>query len=188
MVALPKIMDRRWPGTGVHILVNAAGLARVDSGMLDGSTSAWSEMLATNVLAAAVVTRECVTDMRARGNEGHILQISSLMGHRVYTPAPGVGGFYAATKHALRAMTEGLRQEVQAAGLPIRTTLISPGRVATEFFDVVNYGRGAAPPTPAAAPRPLAAADVAEAVLFALTAPPGVDVNDLLLRPLGQPN
>ena len=67
----------------------------------------------------------------------HIVNVSSMMAHRVYV-YPGCGGLYAATKHALRAMTEGLRLEARAAGLPLRVSLVSPGRVATEFFRAMH--------------------------------------------------
>jgi len=120
----------------------------------------------------------------------HIVNVSSMMAHRVYV-YPGCGGLYSATKHALRAMTEGLRLEARAAGLPLRVSLVSPGRVATEFFSAMHDGKTpqAFPPAVDGSPGPAAAMsaeDVAGAVLFVLAAPPGVDVNDVLMRPVGQ--
>ena len=120
----------------------------------------------------------------------HVVNVSSMMAHRVYV-YPGCGGLYSATKHALRAMTEGLRLEARAAGLPLRVSLVSPGRVATEFFSAMHDGRPpqAFPPAVDGSPGPAPAMtpeDVAGAVLFVLAAPPGVDVNDVLMRPVGQ--
>ena len=94
---------------------------------------------------------------------------------------------YAATKHALRAMTEGLRLEARQKGVPLKVSLVSPGRIDTEFFDALFPGRAPPPPGGGDGPAPaLSAADVADAVVFALTAPPGVDVCDIMVRPLGQ--
>lgn len=120
----------------------------------------------------------------------HVVNVSSMMAYRVYV-YPGCGGLYSATKHALRAMTEGLRLEARAAGLPLRVSLVSPGRVATEFFAAMHDGQlpQAFPPAVDGSPGPAPAMtpeDVAGAVLFVLAAPPGVDVNDVLMRPVGQ--
>ena len=107
---------------------------------------------------------------------------------------------YAATKYALRALSEGLRLEARDAGVPLRVSLVSPGRINTEFFDALHAGSSTsggrkAGPTGTAGPRTdgradaapaLSATDVADAILFALNAPPHVDVNDICVRPVGQ--
>ena len=74
--------------------------------------------------------------------------------------------------------------QARAAGLPLRVTEISPGIVDTEFQAVRNYGKA----TPTSLEAPLQAVDVAHAVLYALSAPPHVDINDVLMRPVSQPN
>ena len=98
-------------------LVNAAGVAAPQGGLMAGSTASWVEMVSTNVLGAAMVTREAVQDMARRGAWGHVVNVSCLEGHAAAAGGGGGGagaggGFYAATKHALHAMTDGLRQEV----------------------------------------------------------------------------
>ena len=132
------------------------------------------------------VGASCSDAAPSHARPAHIVNVSSMMAHRVYV-YPGCGGLYSATKHALRAMTEGLRLEARAAGLPLRVSLVSPGRVATEFFSAMHDGRPpqAFPPAVDGSPGP-APEDVAGAVLFVLAAPPGVDVNDVLMRPAGQ--
>lgn len=164
---------------GVDVLVNNAGLG-VKAPLMDGPAGGWREMLEVNVLALAICTQEALADFRAKGR-GHVLHISSISGHRV---APG-GGMYAATKHAVRALTEGLRQELREAGSPVRVTSISPGFVETEFAEVYHgsaekaretYGRY----------RVLDAADVAQAVRYALSCPEHVQLHDVLLRPTEQ--
>jgi NADP-dependent 3-hydroxy acid dehydrogenase YdfG len=110
-----------------------------------------------------------------------VIHLSSMGGHRV----PKGSGVYAATKFAVRALTEGLRQELRDQGSPVRVTAISPGLVETEFaahcFGSEQrareiYGRF----------KVLEAGDVAETVLYALCAPPHVQVHDILVRPTDQ--
>ena len=100
-------------------------------------------------------------------NSGHVILTSSVAGRRALP-----GSLYSATKHAVTAMGEALRQEV--AETDIKVTLIEPGMVDTPFFD--NRPTGA-----------LEADDIARAVMFALTQPPHVDVNEILIRPIHQP-
>lgn len=203
---LPAVVHRRWGAGGPDTLVNAAGASHAASALLDGDPAAWAAMSSLNILAPANLTRAVIAALRpgwerqggahgtSRARPGTIIHVGSLMGHRVYQPAPGVGGFYAATKHALRAMAEGLRLEVTSAGYPCRVAVVSPGRVATEFFTAVTAtsggGGGAGTPSkpaPAAPAKPaLTAEDVAAAVLYIAAAPPHVDVNDVLVRPLHQ--
>jgi NADP-dependent 3-hydroxy acid dehydrogenase YdfG len=116
---------------GVDVLVNGAGLGR-DASLLEGQTEAWREMLEVNVLAMCVCTREAVRSMRERHIDGHVIHISSMSGHRV----PEESGIYAATKFAVRALTESLRRELRGAKSLIRVSSISPGYVETEFASV----------------------------------------------------
>lgn len=165
----------------VDVLVNNAGLGH-HAPLLSGSTEAWREMLDVNVVALAVCTREATSRMVARQRHGHVIHISSLAAHRV----PPNSGMYAATKHAVRALTEALRMELHAAGAGVRVTSISPGFVETGFARVYygsedkareTYGRFEV----------LQPEDVAEAVVYALAAPQRAQVHDLLLRPTEQP-
>ncbi|RMG99356.1 MAG: SDR family NAD(P)-dependent oxidoreductase [Deltaproteobacteria bacterium] len=164
----------------VRVLVNNAGLGR-NAPLLEGPVEAWREMLDTNVLALCVMTRKATASMRAHGDEGHVVHIASMAAHRV----PTGSGVYAATKFAVRALTEGLRRELRAAGSRIRVTEISPGFVETEFAEVYWGDPGAAAETYGRY-RCLSADDVADLVAFAVTRPPHVQIHDILVRPTEQ--
>jgi NADP-dependent 3-hydroxy acid dehydrogenase YdfG len=168
---------------GVDVLVNNAGLGRA-APLASAPTEIWREMLEVNVLGLCIATREAIQDMERRGEAGHVVHVSSMAGHRV--PGPD-SGLYAATKFAVRALTEALRQELRARQSPIRVTAISPGYVATEFADVFT-GRAGAQEEIDRKLKVLEARDVAEAVLWVVTRPPHVQVHDLLVRPTAQRN
>ena len=168
---------------GVDVLVNNAGLGRA-APLSSSPTEPWREMLEVNVLGLCIATREAVQDMERRGVAGHVVHVSSMAGHRIPGPAAGV---YAATKFAVRALTEALRQELRARKSPIRVTAISPGYVETEFAAIFN-GRAGADAELAARLRTLRPGDVADAVLWVVTRPAHVQVHDMLLRPTEQKN
>ena len=135
-------------------------------GFLEESPEQWRSMVDTNVLGTALSIRSALGHFR-KLNSGHFILTSSIAGRRTLP-----GSLYSATKHAVTAMGESLRAEV--ADTDIKMTLIEPGMVDTPFFD--NRPTGA-----------LEADDIARAVLFALTQPPHVDVNEILIRPIHQP-
>jgi len=135
-------------------------------GFLEETVEHWKAMIDTNVLGAALSIRACLPHFREQ-NAGHLLLTSSVAGRRWV-----VGSLYSCTKHAVTAMGESLRQEV--ADTQIKVTLIEPGMVDTPFFDDKPSGA-------------LEADDIARAVMFALTQPPHVDVNEILVRPINQP-
>lgn len=183
VAAIGRLFTRiREASDGLDILVNNAGLGRA-APLLSGSTEAWREMLEVNVLALAICTREAVQDMRRHGRGGHVLHISSMAAHRV----PGGGGMYSASKFAVRALTEGLRQELRAEQSPIRVTAISPGFVQTEFAEVFHGDPDASQRTYGRF-KCLEAEDIAAAVLYAVTQPPHCQVHDILMRPTAQPS
>jgi len=167
---------------GVHILVNAGGLGR-KAPLAAGPTDAWREMLEVNVLGLCICTREALKDMKRLGDEGHVVHVSSMAGHRV----PGGSGVYAATKHAVRALSEALRQELRHEGSRIRVSAVSPGLVETEFAEVYHGSADAAERSYGRF-KVLEADDVAETVLHVLEAPAHVAVHDVLLRPTEQPS
>jgi NADP-dependent 3-hydroxy acid dehydrogenase YdfG len=134
-------------------------------GFLEESVEHWKSMIDTNVLGAALSIRASLGHFKRQGR-GHLILTSSIAGRRVLP-----GSLYSATKFAVTAMGEALRQEI--ADTDIKMTLIEPGMVDTPFFE--NRPSEA-----------LEADDVARAVMFALTQPPHVDVNEILVRPIHQ--
>jgi 17beta-estradiol 17-dehydrogenase / 3beta-hydroxysteroid 3-dehydrogenase len=167
---------------GVDVLVNSAGLGRI-APLMSGDTEALREMLEVNVLGLAVATREAVQDMQRRQIAGHIIHISSMSAYRVQ----GDNGMYGATKHAVRAMTEGLRLELRAAASPIRVSSISPADTHSDFMTAMYTGKEAA--KKAAPPyRIMDAEDVASAVINVLSQPGHVEIHDILLRSVEQPD
>ena len=169
---------------GVDVLINNAGLGRAEP-LSDGDDEAWREMLEVNVLALSICTREAIRDMRRRERPGHVVHVSSMSGHRV--PASS-GGMYAATKHAVRALTEGLRRELRALGLAsIRISSISPGYVETEFAQHYSGSKEAAEELYEQYPM-VQPEELAELIWTILRQPPHVQIHDLLLRPTEQEN
>jgi NADP-dependent 3-hydroxy acid dehydrogenase YdfG len=161
-------------------LINNAGLGH-SAPLTSGDTEHWREMLEVNVLALCVCTRESIKQMRAHGDWGQVIHISSMAGHRV----PEGSGVYSATKFAVRALTEGLRKELRAQESPIRISSISPGFVETEF--AAHYHRSEEKARDLYNQyEVLSAEDVARQVSFVLTQPPHVQIHDLLLRPTQQ--
>ena len=137
-------------------------------GFLEETPEQWREMVLTNVLGAAYTIRATLPAIRDTAEQGHVLLTSSVAGRRALP-----GSLYSATKHAVTAMAEALRQELRQAGDPIRVTSIEPGMTDTPFFS--NR------PTDA-----LQDDDIARAVLYAVQQPPHVDVNEMLIRPTAQ--
>ena len=135
-------------------------------GFLEESVEHWRSMIDTNVYGVALSIRACLGHFREQGH-GHMLLTSSVAGRRALP-----GSLYAATKWAVCAMGEGLRQEV--SDTDIKVTLIEPGMVDTPFFDDSPSGA-------------LEADDIARAVMFAMAQPAHVDVNEILIRPIRQP-
>ncbi|XP_067102665.1 dehydrogenase/reductase SDR family member 11-like [Osmerus mordax] len=169
---------------GVDVCINNAGLAHPES-LLNGKTDGWRDMIDVNIIALSVCTREAYQSMKERQvDDGHIININSMSGHRVVTN-PNVH-FYSATKYAVTALTEGLRQELREAGSHIRVTSISPGLVETEFA----FRLHSLSPEKAAATygslKCLEAVDIANALIYVLSAPSHVQIGDVQLRPTEQ--
>jgi NADP-dependent 3-hydroxy acid dehydrogenase YdfG len=135
-------------------------------GFLEESVEFWKSMIDTNVYGAALSIRASLGHFKREGR-GHLLLTSSVAGRRSLP-----GSLYSATKFAVTAMGEALRQEVTETD--IKVTLIEPGAVDTPFFE--NRPSHALDPD-----------DIARAVMFALTQPPHVAVNEVLVRPTRQP-
>ncbi|XP_029373829.1 dehydrogenase/reductase SDR family member 11-like [Echeneis naucrates] len=168
---------------GVDVCINNAGLSHPEP-LLKGKTTSWKNMLDVNVVALSVCTREAYQSMKERNvDDGHIININSMSGYRILHN--NNIHFYSATKFAVTALTEALRQELRLANTNIRATCISPGLVATEFF-LRLYGSTENAAETYSKCEPLKAKDVANAVLYALSAPPHVQIGDIQMRPVGQ--
>lgn len=159
----------------IHALVNCAGVAYL-SRLIDGNPADWEEMWRVNVLGLALCSRHALRHFPKSG--GRIINVSSMSGHRV----PPTGGFYAPTKFAVRAITDALRLEIKAAGLPVQVGQISPGFVDTPLLDDYFRGRERSLESTRASMRMLQPDDIAESVLHMLESPPHVEIGDILLR------
>ncbi|XP_060902896.1 dehydrogenase/reductase SDR family member 11-like [Labrus mixtus] len=170
---------------GVDVCINNAGVGHPDP-LLTGKTSGWKNMLDVNVLGLCVCTREAYQSMKERNvDDGHIININSMSGHRVAQNPDS--HFYSSTKYAVTALTEGLRQELREAKTHIRATCISPGFVETEFFQrLYSDDPEKAVAVPLSTLKPLEAIDIANSVTYVLSAPPHVQIGDILMRPVEQ--
>jgi NADP-dependent 3-hydroxy acid dehydrogenase YdfG len=162
----------------LDVLVNNAGVMLLGP-IENASTEEWRRMIHANVFGVLYCTHAALPLMHAQGS-GHILNVSSVAG-RVARAGSGV---YNLTKFGVGAFSESLRQEAVALG--VRVTLVEPGAVATEL---PSHNRPEVLEQMAkrfAGVTPLAAEDIANAVLYAIGQPPNVSVNEVLIRPSGQ--
>lgn len=172
----PEEIERAFASLeSLDILVNSAGLAYL-SRLSDGDPAQWEEMWQVNVHALALCSRLALPLFPESG--GHILNLSSMSGHRV----PPTGGFYAGTKFAVRAISEGLRSELKTAGNPTRVSSLSPGFVDTPLLDKYFDGREDDLDATRASGQMLTPEAIAATALHILTAPEGVEINDVLMR------
>ncbi len=162
----------------IDVMINNAGL--MPQSLLESlKVDDWDRMIDVNIKGVLYGIAAALPYMKEQ-KAGHIINVSSVAGHKV---GPG-SAVYAATKHAVRALSEGLRQEVKPYN--IRTTVISPGVVATELPDSVT--------DPAVIGRihklyeeiAIPADSFARAVAFAISQPDDVDINEILFRPTRQ--
>ena len=165
----------------IDILVNNAGLSRGLDPLQEGHIEDWEEMIDTNVKGLLYVTRAVVPGMLTRG-AGHVVNIGSTAGHMTYPK----GAVYCATKAAENRITEGLRQDL--LGTPLRVTTIDPGMVETEFSKVRFHGDEARAAKVYQGLTPLAASDIADAILWAVTRPAHVNIAEVLLTSMDQAN
>lgn len=166
---------------GIDVLVNNAGLSRGLDKLYEGSIEDWEEMIDTNVKGLLYVTRAVVPGMVARGR-GHVVNLGSTAGEMTYPK----GAVYCGTKHAERAINDGLRQDL--LGTRVRVTSIDPGMVETEFSRVRFRGDDERAEKVYQGLTPLTAEDVADAVAWAVARPAHVNVARVLLTPVDQAN
>jgi NADP-dependent 3-hydroxy acid dehydrogenase YdfG len=165
----------------IEILVNNAGLSRGLDKLYEGKLQDWDEMIDTNVKGLLYVTRAVVPGMVERGR-GHIVNLGSTAGRMTYPN----GAVYCATKAAERSITEGLREDL--LGTPLRVTTVDPGMVETEFSEVRFRGDKTRAAKVYENVTPLTPDDVADAIHYAVTRPPHVNISEILLTPLAQAN
>lgn len=163
----------------VEVLVNNAGLAAGLQPLAEGSDDDWVQMMETNVLGVLRVTRAFLPLLRA-APRAHIVNLGSVAGFEVY---PGGVG-YTASKHAVRAITRTLRLELM--GEPIRITEVMPGLVETEFSLVRFKGDQSRAKAVYKGMQPLTGADVADCIVWCVTRPANVNVDELVVRPVAQ--
>jgi 3-hydroxy acid dehydrogenase/malonic semialdehyde reductase len=163
----------------IDVLVNNAGGALGLTPIAQAVDEDWIAMWKTNVLGLMWMTRACIPLLR-KAKHGHIVNIGSIAGFETYAG----GGGYTAAKHAVRAISRTLRLELN--GEPIRVTEIAPGLVETEFSVVRFHGDRKAAKAVYEGLKPLSAEDVADCVLFAVTRPPHVDIDEIVVRPVAQ--
>lgn len=163
----------------IDLLVNNAGLSRGLDKLHEGKIQDWEEMIDTNIKGLLFVSRAVIPGMVARGR-GHIINVGSIAGHEVY-PA---GNVYCATKHAVDAITRGLRLDLN--GTPIRVSTVDPGLVETEFSLVRYHGDKERAGRAYNGMKPLSPADVAEAIAWVADRPEHVQVAEVIILPTAQ--
>lgn len=163
----------------VDLLLNNAGLSRGLDTVQEGNPDDWDEMIDTNVKGLLLVTRAVLPGMVARGR-GHVVNIGSTAGHWVYR----AGAVYCASKHAVRAINEGLRLDVHGTG--VRVTSVDPGLVETNFSVVRFHGDKDRAKAVYQGMTPLSPEDVADAVWWAASRPGHVNVQEIVLMPTDQ--
>jgi NADP-dependent 3-hydroxy acid dehydrogenase YdfG len=163
----------------IDVLVNNAGGALGLTAIEKASDDDWIGMWQVNVLGLMWMTRACLPLLR-KAKHGHVVNIGSIAGFETYKGGAG----YTAAKHAVRAITRTLRLELN--GEPIRVTEIDPGLVETEFSLVRFHGDRKAAKAVYDGLKPLSAEDIADCVVFAVTRPPHVDIDEIVVRPVAQ--
>ena len=163
----------------IDVLVNNAGLASGLDPVQTGDLDDWEKMIDTNVKGLLYLTRKVSPMMIAR-KQGHIINIGSIAGKEVYPN----GNVYCASKHAVDALTKAMRIDMLPHG--IKVTQIAPGMIDTEFSTVRFHGDKEKADKVYDGLTPLYAEDIAELILFILSRPAHVCINDMVVTPLAQ--
>jgi 3-hydroxy acid dehydrogenase/malonic semialdehyde reductase len=163
----------------IDVLLNNAGLAAGLGPVNSADVDDWEAMIDTNIKGLLYTTR-IVSPWMVERQSGHIINISSIAGKEVYPN----GSVYCGTKHAVAAITKAMRIELMPSG--IKVTSIAPGAVETEFSLVRFRGDQEKAAQVYKGFTPLQAKDIAETILFVLTRPAHVNIDDLLIMPTNQ--
>ncbi len=172
-------LEGKWQN--IDVLVNNAGLAVGVSPIQEGILDDWERMIDTNVKGLLYITRE-VAPLMIRRQKGHIVNIASTAGKEVY---PG-GNVYCATKHAVDALSKAMRMDMLKDH--IKVTNIAPGMVETEFSLVRYKGDAEAAKNVYSGLTPLSNEDIANVIVFAISCPEHVCLNDIVITPTAQAN
>ncbi|CAH2005641.1 unnamed protein product [Acanthoscelides obtectus] len=160
----------------VHVLVNNAGVL-CNSAIEDGKTEDWLQTINVNVVGLCMGTREAIKDMKEHNIDGHIFNINSVAGHFVFNyPKLEI---YTATKYAVTSLTASMRQQLANQKSKIRLTSISPGLVDTEIVAGLDLS------ITTGGPPSLKSEDIADAIEYALSTPPHVQVHEIMIWPTG---
>ncbi|XP_055536148.1 farnesol dehydrogenase-like [Wyeomyia smithii] len=159
---------------GVDVLINNAGVFRKTKLIEADNTDKLREVLDTNVMGLVLCTREAFQSMKKRSVDGHVIHINSIAGHNASLPTVNI---YGASKFAVTAITETMRQEFRTEGTKVRVTSISPGAVLTEILPEEMIRQGVPM---------LEAKDIADAIVYVLGTPPRVQVHELTIKPVGE--
>jgi len=163
----------------IDVLINNAGLAVGLEPIHEGEIDDWERMIDTNITGLLYITRLVSPGMVERG-AGHIVNLSSIAGKEAYAN----GSVYCASKHAVQALTQGMRIDLVKHG--IKVSSIAPGAVETEFSEVRFKGDKNKADDVYKGFTPLYAEDIAETILFMLTRPAHVNIDDVLIMPTAQ--
>jgi 3-hydroxy acid dehydrogenase / malonic semialdehyde reductase len=163
----------------IDVLVNNAGLAAGFNTFQEGFVDDWERMIDTNIKGLIYITRLISPKMIQRGS-GHIINISSVAGKETYP----FGNVYCASKHAVQSLTKGMRIDMLKHG--IKVSSVSPGAVETEFSEVRFNGDKSRAKQVYKGITPLNAQDIADTILFIVTRPKHVNIDDILITPTDQ--
>ncbi|TXB64847.1 SDR family oxidoreductase [Vicingus serpentipes] len=174
-----SILPEKWQN--IDVLVNNAGLASGYGTIQDGDIEDWDKMINTNVKGLLYVTKN-ITPLLIKRGKGHIINIGSTAGKEVYLN----GGVYCASKHAVDAISKGLRIDLLDHG--IKVTQICPGAAETEFSEVRFHGDKEKAKNVYKGYQPMSAEDIAELIYYSATLPAHLCINDLVVTSLAQAN
>jgi len=163
----------------IDILINNAGLSRDLYKIQEGNIDSWEEMIDTNIKGLLYVSRAVIPGMVERG-KGHIINIGSIAGHEVYPN----GNVYCATKHAVDAITKGMRLDLFDS--PVRVSTIDPGLVETEFSLVRFYGDAERADKVYQGYKPLTGDDIAKTAIWIASQPEHVQIAEVIILPTAQ--
>lgn len=164
----------------IDVLVNNAGLAAGLDSIDTGDSDDWNRMIDTNIKGLLYVTKEVVRKMKRNKTEGHIINIGSIAGKEVYPH----GNVYCATKHAVDALTKGMRLDLLKHN--IKVTQICPGAVETEFSLVRFHDDAERAKSVYKGYDSLVAMDIADCIWFVVSRPKHVNINDMIVMPTAQ--